>query len=100
LFFSGAGLARLSNSARAAPLKNKKKGGGSRSAYKQVTPTGFLALGARWRRAESTKSSGVRVNQFIIAIPPSLRYDATHEQEQSSDVSERGGVENSASNRA
>jgi hypothetical protein len=45
VFFSGAGLARLSNSTPAAPLKNKKDGGGSRSAYKQVTPTGFLA----WR---------------------------------------------------
>jgi hypothetical protein len=56
LFFSGAALARLSNSPPAAPLKNKKKGGGSRSSYKQVTPTGFLAPGARRRWYESPTS--------------------------------------------
>jgi len=83
LFFSGAALARLSNSLPAAPLKNKKNGGGSRSLYKQVTPTGFLALGARRRWYESTKprrfasissSQPSPPNMWLMTGARSLRY--------------------------
>jgi hypothetical protein len=56
LFFSGASLARRSNCPPAAPLKNKKTAVDLGSLFKQVTPTGFLALDARWRWSTSTQS--------------------------------------------
>jgi hypothetical protein len=85
LFFSGAGLARLSNCPPAAPLKNKKKGGGSRFGYKQVTPSGVfgpLRTLAVLRRREI---QAVCINQFLSngPDPDSLWhgtcYEAPHE---------------------
>jgi hypothetical protein len=58
LFFSGAGLARLSNCPPAAPQKNKKNGGGSRSSYKQVTPDGVFGP---WRTSAAGRKHEIQV---------------------------------------
>ena len=58
LFFSGAALARLQNPPPAAPLKNKKNGGWSRSSINRSPPRGFLALGAPGIAKKQLEHSG------------------------------------------
>jgi hypothetical protein len=74
LFFSGAGPAPLplSNSPPAAPLKNKKKAGGSRSSINRSPLTGFLALGSRRWWYEGTKSSRYASISSSQPSPPNM----------------------------
>jgi hypothetical protein len=65
LFFSGAGLARLSSRASAAPLKNKKNGSGSRFCYKQATPDGVFDPWRTLAVVRKHESQAVCINQFL-----------------------------------
>jgi hypothetical protein len=61
---------RLSNCPPTAPLKNKKKGGGSRSAYRQVTPNGVFGP---WRAPAVVgkhEIQAVCINQLLSTISP------------------------------
>jgi hypothetical protein len=69
LFFSGAVLAHLSNRASAAPVKNKKKGSGSRCC-KQVTPNGVCCPWRTLAVLPRHQIQAVCINQFLSTIFP------------------------------
>ena len=79
LFFSGAGLARLSNSTPAAPLKNKKNRRGPRSAYKGIV-CGLVLWSSTLAPARATDAA-FEANRRPVAEAPHRGKPARREGE-------------------